>query len=303
LVTDHHQIPRYLHDKISAIPASAGKKRRLDRFHNALSKVHDEEILLEKCVWIGTASGQPCTYSAENSIAQNMDTFQEALKATAGCDLTLCVININAGNSFEPFVPWTVLDTTPPATNARQLIELILQDRWPETCTAMEEDVAQLKARLPPQLAWNMELPSGRGPPNGMPHGKPSLFGFDVTLEWPCECPEVDTLFGSQDWSIYVSEPYNQRPSLQVLRMKDDIVHGSGSHRLMMFASSGSTTKHLKRRYDDAIISGAIDVTSPAEFQMLGSLLVAVRTVIIETGRYIEGSVKLIQQLVSQLAR
>jgi hypothetical protein len=291
LVTDLDQIPRYLHDRISTIPASAGKKRRLDRFHNALSKVHDEEILLEKCVWVGTANGQPCIYSAENSIAQNLDIFQEALKATAGCDLTLCVININAGNNFEPFVPRTVLDTTPPATHARELIELILHDRWPETCTAMEEDVAQLRARPPPQLAWNMELPSGRGPLNGTPHGKSSLFGFDVTLEWPCE-----------DWSIYVSEPYNQRPSLEVLLMKNDLVHGSGSHRLMMFASSGSTSKHLKRRYDDAVVSGAIDVTSPAEFQMLGSLLVAVRTVIIETGRYIEGSVKLIQQLVSQLA-
>jgi hypothetical protein len=267
-----------------------------------LSKVHDEEILLEECVWVGTANGQTCAYSAENAIAQNLDTFQEALRATAGCDLTLCVININAGNNFEPFVPWTVLDTIPQATHARQLIELILQDRWPETCTAIEEDVAQLKARPPPQLAWNIELPSGRGPSNGMSHGKPSLFGFDVTLEWPCDCPQIDTLLGSQDWSIYVSESYNQRPSLQVLRMKDDIVQESGSYRLMMFASFGSTTKHLKRRYDDAVVSGTIDVASPAEFQMLNSLLIAIRAVIIETGRHIEGSVNLIQQLVSQLS-
>jgi hypothetical protein len=101
---------------------------------------------------------------------------------------------------------------------------------------------------------------------------------------------------------IGVSMSRSHTTNVQVLRMKDDIVQESESYRLMMFASFGSTTKHLKPRYDDAVVSGTIDVASPAEFQMLNSLLIAIRTVIIETGRHIEGSVNLIQQLVSQLS-
>jgi hypothetical protein len=303
LITDRHQVPRYLHDRISTLPASSGKRTRLDRFHNALSKAKDKEMLLEFCFWTSTADGHTCTYSAESSMAQNLDSFQEALTDISGREVAFCVININAGNDFESVVPWKVLDTTPSTTYVRRLLELIFQDRWPETCVTIEEDMEQLKERTPPQLDWNMELPSERTPPSGTPHGSLPLSGFDVTLEWPGECPHIDTLFGSQDWSIYVSEPYNQRPSLDALRIKDNVVPGSSSHRMTTMTSSGSMTKHLKCKHDNAMMSGAIDIQSPAHDQMLSSLLVSIRAVITETGRYIEESVKVLQQMVGLLRR
>jgi hypothetical protein len=255
-------------------------------------------MLMDGCFWVSTADGFTCAYDAKDSTALNMDAFQEELRGTVDNKFTLCAINVNAGSDFHSIVSSSVLDTAPPAIHVRSLLKLILQDNWHDSSDEIERRMAQFEERSPAQLAWTMKLPSDAEPLGVTFHQKPSLLDTDITLEWLREFPTFDTLFGSHDWSIYVSEPYNQRPKLDALRIICMTSPGTGNCRTVILTNSGITTKSLKQRHDDCVRSGAIDVASSAEDHMSGVLLVGLKVVILEIGRYIEGSVTLIQQLV-----
>ncbi|KAM0715543.1 hypothetical protein Q7P37_009041 [Cladosporium fusiforme] len=289
-----YQIPSYLHDRILTLSASKSTPR-LRQFHDALSDNCDSERLLEKCIWASTTNNRPCTCSVDNSIAQNLDIVQQELAKAA--ELAICAVNANAGSDFEPFVPWYVSMQIPSADHTRELLRAIFQDRWPEQENTFPDLLQQVKHKRPSFLAWDQRLPSGLDSSDIACSIETTLRGIDITLEWLRKPPQFDTFLGSHDWSIYVSEPYNQSPKLEVLRVKDITEDGSANRRLLLVATSGTVLAHLKRRYHEAVVSRSMNRTFRVEDQVLDLLFTSCETVIADVRQYITKSTDLLHDL------
>lgn len=146
----------------------------------------------------------------------------------------------------------------------------------------------------PPLLVWQPSLPSK--PTNDTPLH--AFHRLDLRLEWPEERPQLDTLFGFQDWSIYVWQPYNQRPRMTIARITNVTADGSQEFRLVMITTSGMAMKALKREPDELVESQAINVSSTIQDQLLVSILAAVRVIVSDVVEYMKRSIKLVQQIV-----
>jgi hypothetical protein len=280
-----------LYDKISSSKQSIP---RLAEFHDALSVKRDTRILLERCVWSGTASGSTCTCSNDISIAENLDNFQQGLSEGADLELAFCAINISSDLGL--YVPWYISLQTPPAVHFQGLLKIIFEDRWPGFYGKFLEVKLQHEKRQPPQLVWDLQLPSKSKPPS---HDARSLKGLDISLEWLNKPSGVETLFWSFDWSIYVSEPYNRRPTHEILQIVDLTVGASDKHRVTLITTSGDALVSLKRAHDQAV--NAWPKNSPAEVEerLTDAMMAYLEAVVLNVTHYLQGSVKLVQRLVS----
>jgi hypothetical protein len=303
------QVPHYLHHKITRLRSNPsdsdlvhGLVPRLKQFHKFLSTVWDSKGLLEECVWAASSDTSTCSYSELDSVAQNLDTFQRVLCTDA--EFTICAINVNAGSGFESFVPWHVSITNMPATQFRGLLEVIIQGRWTDSYKRIIEQISQLEDRHSPQLTWSPNLPSAVYSHETLPHKEPTMHGVSITLEWLREPAKVERFSGSLDWSIYISEPYNQRPSLDALQIVDVTVEGSKYCRIAILTTSGDVLKRLKQGYDDSpsITCVATSSLSMAEDRILDTLLRCLMIIIADVTHYIKESVKVVQDMVCILA-
>lgn len=301
------QVPLYLHDKILALPAEETTPC-LGQFHKALSKNRDSEKILDRCVWVHTSKGRTCTFNDERSTAQNLDVFQEGFSRTASDrSLTICAINPNVGGDIEPYEPWyTSIIVSPtthlpstisPAKHFRAIVDVILKDKWPGCDLTTVTLMQQLKERSPPQLTWDLSLPSKACWAGPESLKAPAQDNLDITLEWPRERHASDTFLGCYDWSIYIWEPYSERPVLDILRLKDVTILGSEHHRMLMVTNSGSALRNLKSRHDQAATDMLIDTSSSAEDQMLDSLLISIEMIITDGSDYISNSVELVHKV------
>lgn len=280
-----------MHDKISS---SKHSTPRLAQFHEALSAKHDTKKLLERCVWSSTASGGTCTCSNDVSIAENLDTFQQELSDAANRDLTFCAINI--GSDLGLYVPWYVSLQTSPATHFQSLLKIIFEDRWPDFYQRLLKLKVQHEKRQPPQLVWDLQLPSKFEPPL---HDARSLKGLDISLEWLNRPSEVETLFHLFDWSIYVSEPYTRRPIHDVLQIVDLTGASSDKRRIALITTSGDALVSLKRAHDQAAEGWAQHSQPEVEERLVGAMVAYLEAVVLNVTHYLQGSVKLVQRLVS----
>lgn len=280
-----------MHDKIFSSKQSTP---RLAQFHEALSAKHDTKPLLERCVWSSTASGSTCTCSNDVSIAENLDSFQQELSDGADRKFNFCAINISSDLGL--YVPWYVSLQTPPATHFQSLLKIIFEDRWPRFYAELLELKEQHEKRQPPQLVWDLQLPSKSKSP---PHDARSLKGLDISLEWLNRPVEVETLFWLFDWSIYVSEPYTRRPIHDVLRIVDLTLGDSDKHRITLITTSGDALVGLKHAHDRAVTAGTINPQSEVKDPLIGAMVAYLEAIILNVTNYLEGSVKLMQRLVS----
>lgn len=143
-----------------------------------------------------------------------------------------------------------------------------------------------------------MKLPSKQAFGNSAPHVEDSLLGLDITLDWLPEHPKIDTFLGSQDWGIYISEPYKQRPTLTILRIVGVTAPGSACVRLALIVTSGMALQRLKNEYDLAVTSQEMAVYCSAQEHIFGVLLLALRFIISDIIAYIAGSVELVHGVV-----
>lgn len=138
------KVPKYLDDQIRSLPADRRTTPRLRKFHDTLSINLNSDKILGQCLWVSTADGHTCTYGPMSSIARDLDTFQRDL---SGADFTVCAINANAGSEPEPFVLWYVSFTIPLKTYVRDLLEIILEDRWPESAGRIKSSLQEIEDR------------------------------------------------------------------------------------------------------------------------------------------------------------
>lgn len=185
-----------------------------------------------------------------------------------------------------------------PTEHFRVLLRSILQDHWPSQDLAITALVQEVRSKSPSQLDWRLRLPSEADSIDIVDNLEPSLRGFDITLEWLRACPTFETFLGSHDWSIYISEPYTQRPKLEVLRSKDITAESSSNRRTVLITTSGDTVAHLKRQHDLAAEANVVSHLQSAGVQMLVSFLACLSTVIAEIRTYVEDSRRLLHELV-----
>lgn len=291
------QIPQLLHDKIAARPRK--RRRRLQRFHDALSNNCDSEEVLSKCVWVSDDRGHPCHFSREHSVANKLEIVQTELSKTKTRNFTICAINSESAHDIESYVPWYVSISISPATHLRTLLELILDDCWFGYNLAAAYERLRLRIKDPAQLSCNLQLPSK----SQVANSNATEEKFLVTLQWLQECPAFDTFLRSHDWYIYIWQPYLERPQLDTVRLEDVTAPGSAHHRFLMIANSGRTLKSLKHEHDQAVNNGAIVMSLSAQEQMLESLLASVRTVVKDTSKYVVDSVDLLHRVARNLSR
>jgi hypothetical protein len=284
------QLPRYLKDKISGLPNVTDKhRRRLEQYHLMLALSPDSKSVLNRHVWVSGPDGFTSKYSFTNTIAQNLDVFQQGLSNHQDRKLILCAINAGAHDDFDIFVPSYQRNPV----QFLHLLRIIFSDRWPDWDKEIEKYTRQMRARPVSKLEWKPQLPS-RTAIAQPPSTEPSLCDLDISLQWVHEHPKVE-----QDWTLYISEPHARRPTVDTLRLVALKAQGPDHYRLLLFATSGEALERYKQAHDDAVHAGTIDQPMGTEVQALELLLVSVAFIISEVSRYIAETVEATQQLVS----
>lgn len=195
--------------------------------------------------------------------------------------------------------PATYLPSTiSPAKHFRAIVDVILKDKWHGCDLTTVTLMQQLKKSPPPQLSWDISLPSKACSADLESLNGPGQDSLDIALEWPRECPAFETFLGSYDWSIYIWEPYSEWPVLEILRLKDVTAPGSNHRRMLMVTNSGSALSSLKSRHDRAAKEMLIDTSSSAGDQMLDLLLMSIEMIIADVSDYITNSVELVHKVV-----
>lgn len=264
-------------------------QRRLDQFHLKLALSHDSKSLLNRHVWATGLDGYTSRYRVENTVAQNLDVFQQALSNRPDRRLTLCAINIGTHDEFDIFVPSYQRN---PA-GFLHLLRIILLDRWRDCDKAIDEQIRQMPERPASKVEWQPQLPS-RTPIAQPPSTEPSICDLDISLEWVHEHPTFEP-----DWGLYVSEPHARRPIVDTLRLVLLAAKGSAHHRLVVFATSGEALERYKLAQDKAVDAGTIKPSMSTEAQVFELLLVCVAFIVSEVSRYIAETVTVVQELVS----
>jgi len=254
-------------------------------------------MLLQKCMWVSTANGETCTYSTQVSVAQNIDTFQRELSEAADRELTFCAVNTSAVSDLDAYVPWYHSLWTPSATRFQSLLGIIFDDRWPGFHQIIVDFTMWHQQQQPPQPTWDLQLPSQTK--STASHGEASLRNLKISLEWLTKPSQLDTILGSYDWAIYVSEPYTRRPELDVLQISDATVDGSTHRRMAFVSTSGDILARLKIEHDKAVQAGTINPNADVEEQMIGAVLVSLKAIVSDVTGYNKESFEVVQVLVS----
>lgn len=97
---------------------------------------------------------------------------------------------------------------------------------------------------------------------------------------------------------MYISEPYTQRPKLELLRLKDITAESSSNRRVVLITTSGDTLAHLKSQHDLAAEANVVSHLQSAGGQLLDSILTCLSNVIAEIRTYVEDSRRLLHELV-----
>ena len=289
-------MPRYLNDRISSLPnitdnKSRRRQQRLDKLHVALAISYDSKLLLNRHVWVSGLDGHTCDYQNTNSIAQNLDMFQQELPNSRDRKLTICAINVTADDEFEVFLPSYQRNPT----RFKDLLDVILSDHWSDSCQRISDCMREVKHRPLSQRTWQPQLPS-RTSVTQLPLTEPSLCNLDLMLEWVHARPKFE-----QDWSLYVSEIHAQRPRVEALRFVALTAQGSADCRLMLIATSGEALERCKQEQDNAVKAKYIDATMRTEDQVLGSILASLDFIIAEVLRQITDTINVTRKLVSLL--
>jgi hypothetical protein len=258
-----------------------------------MSRERDARCLLDRHVWVTVTDGHTCVYNDLNSIAQNLDVFQHALSRANEQKITCCAISADVDGLKTSPTSWG-------PESLRGLLAVILEDRWPNMSAEILRYVGAVRDRTLPQLAWKPQLPS-RSSAADSSLKEPSLCDLDIVLEWVYKCPKLETFLGSQDWSIYISEPYANHPRVEALRIVVCGDQDSGVYRQLLIATCCDTLKRLKKSHDAAVDNGTIEMSSAIAEQVYGSLSSSLHVITSEIGQYIEASVRLIHELVGRL--
>jgi hypothetical protein len=198
-------------------------------------------------------------------------------------------------------VPWYVSITISPAVHFQDLLKVIFRDRWPgfhEKFVKLTNETL-LKGKDPPQLQWKLSLPSDSNAPEV--HESSSLQGLNMSLEWLRSPTTVDALFGSHDWGIYVSQPYSQRPKLDVLQIVHTTVDESSDQRITLITTSGDAMVDVKQKMQEAVQNKTPLPSTDVEQQIFGTIRAALSAFVSSTSRYAEESSKLVQKLVGRI--
>ena len=104
---------------------------------------------------------------------------------------------------------------------------------------------------------------------------------------------------GTQDWSLYVSEPLLTHPELATLRVVDVTVPNSGHRRIAFIGSSGSSLKNFKRLYDEQIQNSPPARNARAAEQLRISFIACFSCIRDSVASYIQQRFNQVESLVS----
>jgi hypothetical protein len=174
----------------------------------------------------------------------------------------------------------------------KALVLEILGDRWPDSLMSTQSAMDVVRDKSPP--FWQPVYPSQ------IATTAATLEKQDFEFRWMQQAPILKKTPGTYDWSLYISEPFAHRPSMDKVRVLDVTPPGSHNRRIAMTASSHRPLSSVKAQYEFAIqnISTAILL----ENQMQTLLCTVLDVIKSDTEAYVRESSARVDDIVSKLS-
>lgn len=301
-----YQIPQYLDNHLlSRLRPTPGVSadmlritKKLKQYHEDLSANSSGKIF-SRLAWVTDDNRHTCELDPDGSVAHNLDIFQKSMAESSAQDLSICAINANTDEvisqlNIERIWYAFIRDGTRPCF--QELLRIVIENHWQDSATKIENIIREMRA--PQKLSWHAKFPSQAGihtVPRRAILNDSDQAPFEFELQYMHEAP----FLGTQDWSLYVSEPLLSHPELATLRVVDVSAPNSGHRRIAFIGSSGSSLEIFKRLYDEQIQNSPPATNARAAEQLRISFIACFSCIRDSVASYIQQRFNQVESLVS----
>ncbi|SMR42476.1 unnamed protein product [Zymoseptoria tritici ST99CH_1E4] len=227
-------IPDYLHG-----PHDNKHLKLLRRYYRDLS-TSGLKGFINSAVWITGIDGAVPSETSDKTITEDLDIFQQKLCDSAYFQSTICCLN---ARMIAIPMSWNVNIRTPKHMESIITMEAVLLEMfrtyWQNSDDLIKKALAQMQQPCVP--TWQPQYPSQSPTPvDDIPY---------MECRWLHRAPALEKLFGSYDWSLYINEPFAERPGMDTIRVIDMTVEGSGNARIIVITSSDHALTSVMRQY------------------------------------------------------